>query len=88
MKIAINYNVIDGPWGGGNRFVSALIDGLKENGHEVTNNLKSNNIDGILIVDPRQWIKNITFGIGETLRYLTFINSKNISENSFDTTRV
>ena len=36
MKFLINRKPIDGPWGGGNNFVSAICSHLKEEGHDVT----------------------------------------------------
>ncbi len=74
MKIAIGYEVIKGPWGGGNKFVDELKKALIKEGHLTVNNLSDNDIDIILIIDPRNEIKNITFGAGSILRYLLFKN--------------
>ena len=52
MKVLVNRKVVDGPWGGGNNFVSALCRGLKAAGHQVTHNLDSD-IDCFFVVDPR-----------------------------------
>ncbi len=52
MKVFVNRKIINGPWGGGNNFVSALCDGLKNTGHQVTHNLEPN-IDCVFLVDPR-----------------------------------
>ena len=78
MKVAIGYNVIEGPWGGGNRFVAALCDALSLAGHTAVYDLKDADIDVILIVDPRTRIPNIPFGAGAILRYLAFRNPKAI----------
>ena len=50
--IYINREVVLGPWGGGNRFLKALIDALTEAGHVVTHDpgLK---IDVAFCMDPR-----------------------------------
>ena len=70
MKVAIGYEVVEGPWGGGNRFVSALSKELLNNGHAVVHSLLADDIDVILMIDPRSRISNIPFGAGEILRYL------------------
>ena len=76
MKVAIGYKVIEGPWGGGNRFVGALSTALSAAGHTVTYDLNDADIDVILIIDPRSRIPNISFGAGDILRYLAFRNPK------------
>ncbi|OEJ66073.1 glycosyltransferase [Magnetovibrio blakemorei] len=76
MKIAIGYTVVEGPWGGGNRFVAALRDALLKSGHLVVHDLRAPDIDIILIIDPRTRIPNIPFGAGSILRYLAFRNPK------------
>ena len=74
MKVAIGYKIIKGPWGGGNKFVDGLQKVLLEKGHLIVNNLVDNDIDIILVIDPRNEIKNIPFGAGSILRYLLFKN--------------
>jgi len=74
MKVAIGYKIVEGPWGGGNRFVSALCESLKAKGHEIVHDLMSADIDIILMIDPRTRITNIPFGAGDILRYLAFQN--------------
>ena len=74
VKVAIGYRVVDGPWGGGNRFVAALNDALAAAEHEVVHDLRDPDIDIILIIDPRTRIPNIPFGSGDILRYLSFRN--------------
>jgi hypothetical protein len=76
MKVAVGYRVVTGPWGGGNRFVSALVEGLIAKGHVVVHDLRDCDIDLIVIIDPRSSIPNIPFGAGAVLRYLTYVNSK------------
>ncbi|HEY9080168.1 hypothetical protein [Magnetovibrio sp.] len=76
MKIAIGYKVIEGPWGGGNRFVGALSNALMTAGHSVVHDLNDADIDVILIIDPRTRIPNIPFGAGGILRYLAFRNPR------------
>ncbi len=74
MKIAINFCPHQGPWGGGNRFVVALIERLELLGHTVLFNLKDRFIDLILIIDPRHNNPNVTFTSSAILRYLCFKN--------------
>ena len=73
IKIAIGSQATSGPWGGGSAFVRSLSNGLLKAGHSVVYDLKSNDIDIILLTDPRR-IKNITFGPGCAYRYLLFNN--------------
>ena len=54
MKISIGANLFEGPWGGGNLFVKNLSEYLLGNGHEVVFDLFSNDIDIILLTDPRK----------------------------------
>ncbi len=76
MKVAVGYRIVEGPWGGGNRFVSALVEGLAAKGHTVVYDLGDPDIDLIVIIDPRSRIPNIPFGAGAVLRYLARVNSK------------
>lgn len=78
MKVAINQRVVDGPWGGGNRFVAALIERLAASGHVVAHDLESADIDIILVIDPRWRSPNISFGPRAIFNYLQFRNSKAI----------
>lgn len=61
MKIAINYRPVDGPWGGGNRFVANLVHAAEAAGHTVGCTL-SRGLDVILMVDPRTALDQVTFG--------------------------
>ena len=70
MKIAINYQVQDGPWGGGNRFVANLIRALHDRGDTVTTALDSGDIDLILMIDPRWRNPAVTFQPGAIMRYV------------------
>ena len=78
MKIAIGFNIVNRAWGGGNQFVKSLKEYLENKGHLVVHDLKSNDIDIILIIDPRSRIPNIPFSTGSILRYLLFKNNKAI----------
>ena len=78
MKISINYVVLNKIWGGGNKFVSALIKELKKNKHEVIHHLNDNDIDLILIIDPRKYLANINYGAGAVLKYILFKNPNSV----------
>ena len=71
MKVAINYQVQDGPWGGGNRFVANLSHALADRGDTVTTALNGDDIDIVLMIDPRWRNPAVTFGPGPILRYLS-----------------
>ena len=75
MKVAINFRQRSGPWGGGNRFLVSLVTALKERGDTVCYELNEDDIDLILLMDPRWRHPSLTFTPGAILRYLLFQNS-------------
>jgi hypothetical protein len=70
LKIALNLRPIDGPFGGGNSFVSLLAEGLQARGHSVVFNLSDDDIDLILILDPRWRHPLRSFSIPSVVLYL------------------
>lgn len=52
MKISFNRKIRRSPWGGGAHFLSAIMDKLSEEGHEVTSKLEKD-VDAIVMLDPR-----------------------------------
>lgn len=74
MKVAIGYHVQHGPWGGGNQFSIALSQALHDCGHEVRFDLADDDIDVIVLTDPRARSSSVSFGAGAVLRYLLFRN--------------
>ncbi len=74
MKVAIGSQPHDGPWGGGNRFVTSLRDALTARGHEVVHELDTTDIDILLMVDPRFRSPHVKFGAGAALRYVMLRN--------------
>ena len=74
VKVAIGMRPYAGPWGGGNRFVAALVEALRERGHAVIHDLADGDIDVILMTDPRVRSPNVCFGAGAILRYLALRN--------------
>ena len=79
MKIAIGYKIKNSSWGGGNQFVTSLVNAAKEKNHQIVFNLNDKDIDIILMVDPRTYNEDITFGSLEILFYLLFVNKKAIA---------
>ena len=53
MKIYINREPVSGPWGGGNKTLTALIDKIEKEGSQVTFDLTESDIDIIFCFDPR-----------------------------------
>ncbi len=74
MKVAIGYEVVEGPWGGGNAFVKAMTSWLQAQGHQVVSDLHDNDIDIIMIIDPRSHLPGYTYSAFEVMRYQTKIN--------------
>ncbi len=74
MKIAINIRVQHKPFGGGNIFLEGLTEFLLRKNYIIKNDLKDNDIDIILILDPRFRHPASNFSIGKIYRYLKFKN--------------
>ncbi len=63
MKVYINRKPVSGPWGGGNKKITALSNALRLLGHEVVYELDHPDIDVIYCHDPRpnnrgEWYQN------------------------------
>ena len=69
MKVSIGAKVFDGPWGGGNLFVKNLSKTLKSKGHEVVYDLNDNDLDIILLTDPRKKSESSKFTHKEIKKY-------------------
>jgi hypothetical protein len=76
IKIALGYKEVNGPWGGGNRFIRSLKDTLTENNFVCRSNLKDKDIAIILLTDPRFRSPLVNFSIAEIIFYKVFINPK------------
>lgn len=74
MKIAIGHKIQIGPWGGGNNFTKTLVNFLLEAGHQVYFDLSRNDLDVILITDPRPRNPAVSFKISEVYNYKLFKN--------------
>ena len=78
MKVSIGTNVKDGPWGGGNLFAINLTNYLIENNHEVVFNLDDDDIDIILLTEPRKTSESSAFTHIDVNNYLKYKNSNSI----------
>lgn len=74
LKIAFNIGVEKKPFGGGNIFLEGLTKHLLEKKYIIRNDLKDNDIDIILILDPRYRHPSSNFSIGKIFRYIKFKN--------------
>jgi hypothetical protein len=74
MKIAIGNNLQEGPWGGGNQFLTSLVSYLQEKGDEVFFSLTPNDLDIILLTEPRQELRSSAFTDQDIEYYLRYIN--------------
>ena len=78
MKVSIGYRIQDGPWGGGNNFVNSLTNYLLENNNIVIDHLNDDDIDIILIIDPRRNNPAVTFLARDVARYLSKRNNRTV----------
>jgi hypothetical protein len=69
MKIALGMKPIDGPWGGGNQFIKNLSNYLSKQSFKITYSLEDNDIDIILIIDPRKKNYQDNISIEEAREY-------------------
>ncbi len=77
MKVAIGYKIQKGPWGGGNNFARSLSSYLKDKGCKVVYDLSENDIDIILLTDPRGTSPQITIDAGKIIRYI-YLKKKDV----------
>ena len=77
MKVAIGSHIIEGPWGGGNLFSLNLKNYLKEQEISVCHDLASNEIDIILLTEPRIESSTSSITLFESLMYKKLVN-KNV----------
>lgn len=74
MKICIGSRIVEGPFGGGNEFLKNLHIYLELQGHIVVNELKSRDIDVILLTNPLPDSETSTFNNFDIDYYINFIN--------------
>ena len=76
MKISIGSKIVEGPWGGGNLFVTNISSYLRDKGHEVVYNLSEKDIDLIILTDPRSRKESTsTFNHLEINKYKKLVNN-------------
>lgn len=79
MKVSIGSKIVKGPWGGGNLFAINLSNYLIQKGHEVIYDLTDNDIDLILLTDPRSRRESSsTFNHKDIKQYKKYINPNSI----------
>lgn len=61
MKIYINRRPVDGAWGGGNRYLKALVYKLADRGHSIAYDLYDRNIEKYICFDPRPNDKGVAY---------------------------
>ena len=74
MKISIGTNIKEGPWGGGNLFAINLKNYLISKGHSVVTDLNDDDIDIILITEPRKTSESSAFTHLDVNHYLNYVN--------------
>ncbi len=67
-----------GPWGGGNQFGAALARHLETRGHSVVFDLSPDDLDLILLTDPRTQLRSSAYGVTDIIRYVMFRNRRAI----------
>lgn len=73
MKIAIGTKIKDGPWGGGNLFAKNLSNYLKRKNHKVYFDLSHDNLDIILLTEPRKTSESSAFTQHDIENYLKYV---------------
>jgi len=68
MKIMFNRKVVDGPWGGGNLFVKAMSEYLKQKDYDVCFDFEDD-IDIIFMVDPKKTDRNAGYSVDDIIEY-------------------
>jgi hypothetical protein len=74
LKISMNVEYKNGPWGGGNLFIANLKDFLVSKGHEVIFDLFDSDIDIILIIDPRMLSESVVYSVKDIKFYVKNVN--------------
>ena len=76
MKVSIGTKIQAGPWGGGNLFAINLRDYLIKEGHKVVTNLNDDDIDIILITEPRKSSESSAYTHFDVKKYIDYVNSE------------
>ena len=78
MKISFGLKIKHEPWGGGNQFLSNIIDYFKDRNVKIINHLNDKDIDIIVLMDPRYNSSSSTFNHFDIEKYLKKINKNAI----------
>lgn len=78
MRVSIGSRLKDGPWGGGNQFGQSLVKYLKQQGVEVSFDLKVPDLDIILLTEPRSELSISAFNDTHIFDYLKHVNPRAI----------
>ncbi|ASQ89845.1 hypothetical protein CHL67_01945 [Prosthecochloris sp. GSB1] len=78
MKISIGMNLREGPWGGGNQFASSLTAYLGKKGADVVHDLATNDLDIILLTEPRKTSRSSAYTDDDIMDYLRFVNPETL----------
>ena len=78
MKVSIGTKIKEGPWGGGNLFAKNLKNYLLSNGHEVTFDLDDDELDIILITEPRKTSESSAYSHEDVRKYLRYVNPSSL----------
>ena len=73
MKISIGTKTKEGPWGGGNLFAINLKKYLERKGHKVVSDLCSDDIDLILLTEPRKTSESSAFSHYDIINYKKYV---------------
>lgn len=76
MIVALGMRPINGPWGGGNQFIKNFSKYLENEKVKVVYDLLNENIDIILIIDPRKKKYQDSISIDDAINYRLKINKK------------
>lgn len=76
MKVALGMKIRTAPWGGGNRFGQALLAHLRAEGIDVVDHLNDDDIDVIILTDPRRRSESASFQDRQIAAYLAGINDR------------
>ena len=74
MKVGIGTQIQDGPWGGGNLFAINLSNYLTKNGNSVVYDLNDEDIDIILLTEPRKTSPSSAFTNYDVQNYIKYKN--------------
>ena len=78
MKISIGTKIKEGPWGGGNLFAINLKNYLEKSGHIVISDLMEDDIDVIILTEPRKTSESSAFTDQDVLKYKKYVNKKSL----------